>query len=470
MCCRKVWCMRFSLSPTKIRRAVEMEARAFSHALRSRMLRPRVKLESARQKPTILAMSLPGVTKYPELVEFLTGNGFTFHEGRHTLYLPPQDGLQDLLGRNRSIYPPDAGLKLLKSLGPVDRATYLVDGYRRPVTKVVLGGVANQADAASLLFVLGLGPRPYDLAEVQAPGFRTACFVVQHIDGCEPSDDERVQFISQMRQAVARFEGAVALVPAEGWDHVDFGPPDCRGNLLKSHLDGRLYYIDSQQFLIMDKRAVLTAILNESRHTLHFGRTRRILGSVEYLYQSVPGVSIASKRDVQERWGLYLQLLTMAGVDLTGRAVLDICCNAGMFMALGLAHGAKLAIGWDLPEVVTAAERLQCLLGNTRINFRAAHLNPGYVLSRDVPSWMGGCGRDSIVFYLAAKKHVGLIRDLANIPWRALVYEGHQGESEEDCKRDISEMEHLWNCVLTAQAVVSDGDSGMRRVALLTRP
>jgi hypothetical protein len=368
-----------------------------------------------------------------------------------------------------NLYPPDAGFKLLKRFAPLERANYLIDGSRQPVKRIMLGSLENQVDAANLLYSLGLGPRLYDLAEIQSSRFKTGCFVVQHIDGEPPTCDEWHAFMARMRAAIDGLKGAVALVPQDGWNHPDFRPLDCGGNLLKRSSDGELFYIDFQQFVVVDERAIIARILDDSKQAFHFGDCRRLLRSKRYLYQSIPGVIEIAKRDVQRRWTLFHSLLQSTGIDLQGRSVLDIGCNAGMFMALALANGARMGMGWDLPEVIASAEQLQLALGNTRMLFFKAHLGSDYSLSKDVPDWAAGNLEDSIVFYLAAWRHVGFIADLANIPWRALVFEGHQGDTEEETLKNFHRIQSLWGCRLVRQDVISDGHSDTRPVALFLR-
>jgi hypothetical protein len=274
--------------------------------------------------------------------------------------------------------------------------------------------------------------------------------------------------MGRMKHTIERLDGAVAIVRPEGWDHCDFMPSNCSGNLLR-RADGTLFYIDFQQFVIVNKAAIITDILKDSTQIFHFGSTRRVFGSRRYLYQSIPGIAEVAKRDIQERWKLFQSLLANVGIDLEGRCVLDICCNAGMFISLALANGARMGLGWDLPEVIARTEQLQCIIGNTRALFFSAQLDTGYDLSKDIPDWIAKNIEGSIVFYLAAWRHVGFIFDLANIPWRALVFEGHQEDTEEETLENFREVESLWGCRLVNRTVISDGDSDIRPVAIFIR-
>jgi hypothetical protein len=459
------------LSPGRIQHAVKREYKTLRHALRSRHFARffGTKPQGIRQQPSRLAVDFGDVSNCSELGGFLVRNNIRFAEGKHTIYILPQEKFFKITGLESDLYPPNAGFKLLKRFSPVGRASYLIDGYRQPVERAMLGRLENQADAANLLHCLGLGPRLYDLAEIQSARFKTGCFVVQHIDGAPPSHDEWSIFMEQMQDAVKNLDGALALVRPEGWGHCDFDPPDCGGNLLRRVSDGALFYIDFQQFAVVDKAAVIANILDDSSTPFHFGGTRRVLGSKRYLYQSMPGIREVAKRDVQKRWRLIQSLLVNAGISLTERLVLDICCNAGMFISLALANGARMGMGWDLPEVIAQAKRLQSILGNTRALLFPARLDAEYRLSKDIPTWMAKNIEGSIVFYLAAWRHVGFIADLACVPWSALVFEGHQEDTEEETQTKLSRMEDLWGCRLVSRAMITDGDSDVRPVALLVR-
>jgi hypothetical protein len=457
-------------SPKRIYRFLRRECIALRHWLNywcSAKL-SRISLQEIRQRPQPLLLDLDNVSNYSELRVSLAQKNVRFSEGKHTIYVPPQDEFFKIAGPNADLYPPDAGFKLLKRFTPLEHANYLVDGYRQPVIRAMMGQLENQADAAGFLYSYRLGPRLYDLVEIQSSCFKTGCFVVQHIDGESPSKDEWAGFMQRMKHTIEHLGKSVMILRPEGWEHCDFAPPNCGGNLLR-RADGTLFYIDFQQFSVVDKAAIIADILEDSTQTFHFGATRRVFGSKPYLYQSIPGLVRAAKRDVQERWKVFHKLLTDSDIDIEGRCVLDICCNMGMFMSLSLASGARIGLGWDLPEVAAQAERLQCIIGNTRILFFPAQLDSDYKLSKDIPNWLARDVSDSIVFYLAAWRHVGLISDLASIPWCALIFEGHQEDSEEETIQLFSEMESLWGCRLVSQTTINDGDSEVRAVALFVR-
>lgn len=459
------------LSPNRLKKALIREYRAFSHALRSRYFIRyfRKDLTDIRQKPMCLNIFCEEVKDYSGIIDFFSREKVMYFEGKHTIYVPPQKAFFEITGISKDLYPPNSGFKFIKNFKPLNRASYLIDGYRQPVERAMLGRLENQADAANILHCFGLGPQLHDLVEVHSSQFKTGCFVVQHINSVTPSYDEWSAFMRMMRNSVENLNGALVLARPEKWNHSDFEPPSCGGNLLKRVADGKLFYVDFQQFIVVDKAAIIKSNLDDSAGLFHFGNTRRVLSSSRYLYQSVPGIKESAKRDVQKRWMLYRAMLRNAGISLRNRSILDICCNAGMFMSLALGESARLALGWDLPEVIAQAKRLQLLLGNTRALFFPAQLNTNYYLSKDIPVWAEKTIKGCIVFYLAAWRHIGFMSHLAEIPWRALVYEGHQEDTREETVNNCRKVEILWKCKLINLTTLTDGDSGSRPVALFTR-
>lgn len=214
--------------------------------------------------------------------------------------------------------------------------------------------------------------------------------------------------------------------------------------------------------------AVVRQVLKSTTSTLHFGNSRLVRGGRRYLYQSVPGFE-AGKRDTERRWRSLEALLGEHGVRLDRRVVFDVGCNAGMMLAHALAAGASWGVGWDRPPVAEAAERVQCAMGNTRTTFIGADLHEAYPLSQDIPEWLSRRADDSILLYLAVWRHLGLLHDLANVPWTVLLFEGHQNETPEVSEQVFRQIEQRWGCRRVAVSEMSDGDSDTRPLALFRR-
>ncbi|MGH9602330.1 MAG: hypothetical protein ACRD24_08055 [Terriglobales bacterium] len=403
-----------------------------------------------------------------QLRQQLRRRNLHFSEGKHTIYLPPQTGLADFLGEMVGHYPPQAGFKVLKQAGDVSEARYLVDKEARWLASRWMGGLLNQMDAANALWVADLAPRVYDLAELQMEGGIRPAFVVEHVEGSQPSAEECRDFLQKLESRLAEWKGAFALVAPEMLDHGDFQPPDCNGNLMRRASDGALLYVDFQQFRVLDRQRMLRSVLKSVEGEFHFGATRLFRGGRPYLYQSVPGIH-AGKRDTGLRSRSMASLLRDQGCSFEGRTVLDLGCNSGMMLASALEAGARWGIGWDLPAVARAAERVQCLMGNTRLLFVPGALRRESPLDEQVPVWLQPMLPGSVVLFLAVWRHVGFPAALAKLPWKALVYEGHQEDVAAESDSNISYMENHWNCRRVWAGNVRDGDSAARPLALMVR-
>src|SRR5439155_26996900 len=119
-------------------------------------------------------------------------------QGRHTIYIPPQERLSSMFGELVSYYPHNSGFKILKRLGPPETTHYLHDKHARWITARLMGGIRRQVDAANLLYALGLGPRLHDFVELNSPSTEMTCFVVEHVSGDSPTIDEHGAFISKL--------------------------------------------------------------------------------------------------------------------------------------------------------------------------------------------------------------------------------------------------------------------------------
>lgn len=450
------------------------EARMAIHALNT--LGPKLKHPTwllsrgtiPRQRPMVWQTRLTGVGSGASLAACLRARQVRYAEGLHTLYLPPQPSLHEVLGDCMRKYPPDAGFKILKTAAPPDEAIYRVDTRQHWIAAKWMGGVMNQVDAANLLYVLGLGPRLYDLAELQAGECRLTCFVSEHVEGGPPCPAEHARFLHDLEALLDEWKDTVAIVAAEGLEHGDFLPPDCNANLVRRASDGALRYVDFQQFRLLDRKPLIAHVLAKARNDFHFGESLLHRGGGKYLYQSVPGVE-SGKRDTSYRVELISSMLREQGIELAGRMVLDVGCNAGMMLAAALAHGAHWGVGWDLPAVVAPAESLQCLLGNTRLSFVPGQLGEDSALDAEVPEWLRGSLDGSIVFFLAVWRHVGWPAALARIPWKALLFEGHEADTASEAQENLKRIESQWNCRMAAVGSVIDGDSDRRPLALFVR-
>ncbi|MBN1359627.1 MAG: hypothetical protein JW993_03495 [Sedimentisphaerales bacterium] len=421
----------------------------------------------ARQAVLTYKTTLPESASADNFLRLLSEKGIEYHQGRHTFYLPPQEGLEKVLGAFVANYPADAGFKILKNIGSGEHHSYLNgDPSIHPwMRRVLIGSPQDVFDGACLAEILDLGPRVYDLVTLQNGALSLTCYVVEHVKGHEPSIDDYAGFMERLKSHVDK--GILGISVPEGLERPDFAPPHCNGNLIKGD-DGKCYYIDFQLFILKDRSKAIDSILEREVEHFHFGHPH-FLTRKRFLYQEIPGVNQSAKRDTRKRWSAVRALLDAQGVRLKDRLLLDICCNTGMMLACGLSEGAFWGLGWDLPEVASPASRIQRMLGNSRLHITGCKLSEDYILTKDIPSHLQSRLDGSVVFYLAASQHIGFLRELANIPWQMLVYEGHQSDDATTVAKSLERMKREWQCDMVARRTIRDGYCGERPLALMIR-
>lgn len=421
-----------------------------------------------RQQPLTWETRLPHNLGYEGLLSYLASEQVEHKIGSFSVYLSPQPDLTRHLGAMVDFYPHDAGYKIVKDFALPDKANYVKDGATVSWQEAMLvGNPAHQVVAATTAEVLGLGPRLYDMVALKAGQTDMTCFVVQHIDSQLLAPNDVAQFIEKLDHVVAT--GVInTAIPYNGRPHKDFSPPDCNGNLVKS-AEGDLLYVDFQQFVVVDGQKLIRQKLTEGAARLSFGVVHPLRQNDYYLYQTIPGVDLVGRRDSRLRWTWMKKLLAEAGLTVEQRLILDICCNSGVMSALALSEGALWALGWDLPEVAGIAQQVQRLLGFTRLDLAKAALGKDYSLMADIPPRFRAYLDEAIVFYLAAWNHIGFVSELAQMPWRAFVFEGHERIGLDGYRTLVEIMEGECHSKLVAHTMLSDGDSPPRLLCLFVR-
>jgi hypothetical protein len=211
---------------------------------------------------------------------------------------------------------------------------------------------------------------------------------------------------------------------------LDFSLPSCNHSLLYSTLRGAYLCVDFQNFGIPDRESILRRLCAEKKEALHFGQGR-FFRDQRYFYQSVPSIT-DGKRDTYGRWQFLKSQLATHGVSVKSRIVLDVGCSAGMIIESALREGALWGFGWDFDSVTRNAAELLLMLGATRFTLTGAQLNESYPLEEDIPDRFRSHLDEAVVLYLSVSNQVGYLQSLYKMPWRVLVYEGHQSQSEKD--------------------------------------
>lgn len=423
--------------------------------------------EQIQQACLTWSTEMPGFSDSSQFVQFLQDNGIKHQEGCFIIYVPPQQGLQRLLGDLVNFYPKDSGFKFLKDLSGPDESRYTGGGRQLPWEQRMLPGKpSDQLRDACALELLGLGARIYDLTEVLAGQTRMTCFVVQHVNGKSPSMEKGAKFLADL-DAVVRSGILGVAVPYAHSAHVDFSQPSFNGNLLEE-VDGTVKYIDFQHFLLKDRTGLINSLLAEGVGDFQFGDVHFLRKGRPYVYQTIPGLTLTGKRDSTVRWTRIRKMLADADIAVRGRLVLDICCNSGVMSAFALAEGAGWALGWDLPPVADMSRKVLKALGFTRFNIYGRELNEDYALLADIDARLAPRLSGCVVLYLAARRHIGLLQGLKAIDWRALVFEGHEREGLEEMRGVVDFMD-AHGAHLAERCTCQDGDSEPRPLLLFLR-
>ncbi len=401
------------------------------------------------------------------LVAYLQSLPVSYSTGRHAIYLTPQAIKESAFRVLSEMYPPDAGLKIVKNQGGIEDSGYIT-GKTKGDSLIQLGLVHSHRHlslVANLLYRKGIGPRLYDLVELQCNGSLWTAYVTEHVDGETPSTFECEKVINKLKDLEQ--EGLLKVILPDGFDDEEFDCPTCSGNALTNH-QGDCKYVDFQNFLLVNYQAFLADLAVEASKNTHFG-DRLLLRGGRYLYQSIPGVRMPGKRNVEERMKVLTGLMESANVSVKDRLVLDVGCNIGMMMAQYLKLGAKWCHGWDRPNVIQYTEEILMALGCTRFSATGTDITQSQDLEGDLPSFLASSLNGCIISYLAVRGHLGWLDALSRIPWSFLIYEGHEGESQEDFENHIAQLKRLTNCYLGGVSSYVDGDSEQRTVALLLR-
>ena len=419
-------------------------------------------LQSARM------LSIPDLdlSRLDTLLNELKEKELPYSTGGHAVYLPPQTVANTPFRVLSNYYPADAGLKIVKHPGGLAESVYVSprEGESRLHLRLI-HNLRHLTLVANLLHVSGVGPRLHDLIEMDCNGNLWTAFVVQHVETPLTSTFECEKGIKTIRELEQK--GFLKVILPSGFDDAEFQCPDCGGNAFMTR-DGKFRYIDFQNFSLTGYGAYLKFIAAEAAEASHFGDKSLIQGG-RYLYQSMPGLKVPSKRNIEVRIQRLMALMDEAGVSVRDRLVLDIGCNIGMMMAQYLKLGALWCHGWDQEAVVPHAERSLYALGCTRFSTSGGVINKSISLHDDLPSHVKPHLQGCAISYLAVRGHLHWLDALAEIPWAFMIYEGHEGESKEQSHQHLEEFSRVVPFRIAAEGEYADGDSAPRTVAILIR-
>lgn len=404
--------------------------------------------------------------KPSDLITWLVSHGLQFSEGGHTIYLPPATVSLTPFAALLEKYPPDSGLKIMKNTGEAKISEYVNGSGHSFIHRRITHTHPHLLLVANVLNLENIGPRLYDLLELDVGRCIWTAYVVKHCDG-------RLASVAECEAAMEHFRsldnrGVMKITAPEGFAHSDFTCPACNGNALVSSRTSQFCYFDFQNFRLENYGEYIIALANQAATESHFGQ-KSILRGGRYLYQSVPGAELPAKRDIKRRAIAIESLLQQGGCELAGRLVLDVGCNIGMMLGQYLRMGAAWAHGWDFEAVTKHTERLLLALGCTRFSLTSGPIVQAQALTTDVPKHarylLDGC----VISYLAIRGHVGWLEELGKLKWSFMVYEGHEGESEADFDAHFAALSKLCHCEIVERTTYQDGDCIDRPLALVRR-
>jgi hypothetical protein len=409
-------------------------------------------------------------TNGADVARYLDSIGVNYFEGGHTIYIPPASAQRSAFREVLSTYPANAGIKLIKSAGGVNEGRYLRDHYGVGTGESMLHRKfvydhRRLSLVANLLYAKGVGPRLYDLVEIDCGAHRSTAYIVEHAGDQTPSVAQCE--VGLQRIAELEKQGILKINLPDGFADEDFEPPTCNGNALLGP-DGQFCYIDFQNFLLVNYEKYLENIAIEATAKSHFG-DRSLLRGGTYLYQSIPGVRLPSRRKIEDRIVTLREMMKSAGLSVEHRLVLDFGCNLGMMMAQYLKLGAGWCHGWDRAVVTPHTERVLLALGCTRFSVTGGDIESDQPVEANLPEFLRPLLEGSVISYLAVRGHLGWLEALARIPWAFLIYEGHEDETPEQFEEFVSELQQQVKFVVRGVRDYRDGDCDPRTLAVFVR-
>jgi hypothetical protein len=405
--------------------------------------------------------------RFSSLIEYLKSLDMSYQQGGHAIYLTPDALKQTALKTISEGYPSNAGIKIVKNEGGLDDSGY-VNSVAKGDSMIHLRLVHSHRQltlVANLLFVKGLGPRLYDLVELQWGSGLWTAYVLEHVSGGVPTMAECEDGIEQLRKLDR--DGVLKVILPEGFNDEEFKCPNCTRNALVDE-QRNFKYIDFQNFFLANYESFLTTTALKAAEESHFGDKSFLRGG-KYLYQTVPGVSLPGKRGINTRIEALKTLMESCGVSVNEKLVLDFGCNIGMMIGQYLKLGAKWCHGWDRARVTPHTEKLLLALGCTRFSTTGGDIIQAQPVKEDLPAFLRGELDGCVISYLAVRAHIGWLDAIATIPWSFLIYEGHEGESLEDFEKDITQLRSLTDFEIGAVSEYVDGDSDPRTIAILIK-
>ena len=426
--------------------------------------------ETIKQKILSFEFSFMHINNLEDFKNYLRSKKIRFREGAFSIYLDPI-ARGKIFPDLKEYYPPQTGIKIIKAEGKPDSIKYANKKLLPNGSKIAIYHLPFPAEQVSLINYmasLNFSPYCYDLLQLVINGkLIFTAFILEHIEEELMTKEECLTFIQKLRNEINKKEIGLTL---PNWEnHMDFKYPKCNYNLIKDKQTKQLKYVDFQNFFFVDKKDLFQRKIKEAIKDTHFGEAKLVMGG-KHLYQSIPGTTKGAKRNTDERFSKFVAILEENNISLKEKLILDIGCNTGMILANCLAKGAWWGIGLDRPHVIKHARIILNLLGFSRVNLFSAQLNKNTKLNYYIPTWIDDNKIENcIIFYLAVRGHFGFISTLYSMPWKVLIYEGHQDEKIEDTKKYLNDFASKSKSSLQICQMYEDSTTTPRPIALLIR-
>lgn len=462
----KSWVRRRFPAAERAYRAVRLLWYIMRHGMWSAVWSSRWRTGSrAQQRVLTWDVPIPTVPSPQAMEDWFMAQGMIVNPGENTMYLPPQERLEVVLGDWVHLYPPDAGIKILRDLRPPDQASYQWITCCCRGEAAVVGTPSDQLLTANFLHANGLSPRVYDLCCLQSGSARFTAFVVQHIAGRTPDEVDAQKFLARVTKVLDNTD--LKTVHPTWYKTAEFMFPTIRGNLLVHRDTGESFYVDFQPFRICDTTRWRRDILDAGTDGRYFGNDP-LSGWKRSRDRSIVEGTKNGSNNATKRAAIILDRLRRQGLTVEGRLILHVGCNLGAMMAQTLYDGALWSIGWDLEATVRHTEPFLLSLGLTRFSLIVTERDGTPRLWEDIPDRLRPYLSESVVFLSAGRQHRGVMDSLLQLPWRVVVYEGVEHENLEDLKGHIAPLLR-YDLRILSQAYQGDELFDCRPLAVVSR-
>ena len=366
-------------------------------------------------------VQLPSCDTPTELIGWLRNQGLEVREGGHTFYLPPQQGLNDIIPSVVNFYPPGSGFKILKDLRHPNQARYFYK-HRRSllVLGMLIGTPQDQIITANYLYHLGIGVRLLDLTCWRSQHANYTVFVVEHAGGRSPNLEQYESSIGRLKEIHSHSHMRI-LYP--GWEcNEDFMPPNCHDNLVFSEARGRALYVDFQNFGMTSVNGWRNEIISKAKL-----RKLSLSGSLDNTAPSILAVPRSGENGACDSSTFIFNVLRDNALTFNGRVVLDLDCQDEALIWSSLKAGANWCFGWGQHDTIAYAHARLLSLGATRFTLLA-----NQEIGDGIPASVHPQLAEAIVFCRAANKTSQVLASLPEIPWRALVVQASKSDHLED--------------------------------------